>query len=341
MWRSGLALREMHGLPKRDWGLRRSNLSELTQAELESILSGDPDEIDVHLKLIERDVITEGFKVKLHCHCMTVDANGKVQPKLLAEFMRNALADYAIPRRQREKARQRDAQFNSTSSMAALHDRARRTFTDLEKTGEGGEMLLFLLAERFLKLPQVLSKMDLKTDARMHYHGADGVYASVSPEGTLQLYWGESKIYADPTTAIRDCLASIAPFLAEEEHGGAARERDLMLLSDRADLSDTKITDAFLKYFDKTLPQSKRVEYRGVALIGFDAAFYPSNDEPAVQKDIEDAARLELKDWMKNIVNRVSIEKLDRFEIEFFCVPIPSATGFRSSFLEALGLKNE
>ena len=36
-----------------------------------------------------------------------------------------------------------------------------------------------------------------KTDPRMHYHGADGVYAGVTDDGMLKLYWGESKIYKD------------------------------------------------------------------------------------------------------------------------------------------------
>jgi hypothetical protein len=79
--------------------------------------------------------------------------------------------------------------FNSTEAIAELVERAKRSFTDLAKTGEGGEMLLFLLAERFLQLPQILCKMDLKTDSRMHYHGADGVYAGVTSSGTLKLFW--------------------------------------------------------------------------------------------------------------------------------------------------------
>ena len=54
-------------------------------------------------------------------------------------------------------------------------------------------MLLFMLAERFLKLPQILCKMALKTDSRLHYHGADGVYAGVTQEGVLKLYWGSRR----------------------------------------------------------------------------------------------------------------------------------------------------
>ena len=199
-------------------------------------------------------------------------------------------------------------------------------------------MLLFLLAERFLKLPQILCKMDLKTDARMHYHGADGVYASVTETGVLKLYWGESKIYKDAGAAIRECLASLAPFLVEPEHEDAERERDLVLLSDKADLNNPDLTGALRRYFDRGSVMSKRVQYCGVALVGFDADFYPGNDAKAVADEIAEAARSALGKWGTAIGERLAVETLSNFEIEFFCVPLPSAEGFRSAFLKAMGL---
>ena len=161
--------------------------------------------------------------------------------------MRNAATDYAIPRSKIAEAKARDAKFNSTEAVAELVERAKRSFTDLATTGEGGEMLLYLLAERFLKLPQILCKMDLKTDEKMHYHGADGVYAGITPEGVLKLYWGESKVYATAGEAISACLESLAPYLLEHEHEGAERERDLLLLSDKADHTDEKLTTGLRK----------------------------------------------------------------------------------------------
>lgn len=307
--------------------------------DLSKIVSGDPEELDVHLQLVQRDVLMKDCVARLHCHCLTVDGNGRVKPDRLAEFMRNSIIDYAVPRSRLDAARARDAKFKSGSAVAALHHEAIGTFTDLANTGEGGEMLLFLLAERFLKVPQVLCKMDLKTDSHMHYHGADGVYASVNEDGLLKLYWGESKVYGDPTAAIRDCLASLAPFLVEVDHEGADRERDLVLLSDKADLSNPELTAAFRKYFDRTSPLSNRVEYCGIALIAFDADFYPKDDAKSVAKDVLQAANNEMKKWVKNLKNRLSIEKLDKFDIQFFCVPVPSADGFRASFLKALGIE--
>ena len=311
----------------------------ITTTDLISALTGNPEALEVHLTLVERDMLIDGHLVKIHCHCLTVDGNGRVQPHRLAEFMRNAVIDYAIPRSKRADAKARDNKFNSNEAVAALAEQAKRSFTDLSKSGEGGELLLFLLAERFLKLPQILCKMDLKTDTRMHYHGADGVYVGVTPEGILKLYWGESKIYGDASAAIRDCLKSLAPFLIELEHEEAERERDLVLLSDNADLSNSALTDALKKYFDKSSVMSKQVQYCGVALVGFDAPFYPKEDAKAVSDDIINASRTELAGWSKTIGTRLKAEKLDQMEIELLCIPLPSAEGFRSAFLKSMRMK--
>lgn len=316
-------------------------MSDITHANLESALIGDPEALEIHLELVERDILVDGNLVKIHCHCLTVDGNGQVQTRRLAEFMRNAVVDYAIPRSKLAEAKARDTKFNSTEAVADLIERAKRSFTDLAKTGEGGEMLLFLLAERFLKLPQILCKMDLKTDSRMHYHGADGVYAGVTDDGTLKLYWGESKIYKSASTAIRDCLNSLAPFLIEPEHEDADRERDLILLSDKADLNDPTLTSALRRYFDKSSKMSKRVQYCGIALVGFDASFYPKGNAKAISKDIIDASRVSIKSWTSQISKRLKTEKIDQMEIELFCIPLPSADGFRSAFLNAMGIKEK
>jgi Cap4 SAVED domain len=227
--------------------------------------------------------------------------------------------------------------FLSTSAVSAIHQEAREVFTDLATTGEGGELLLFLLAERFLGLPHVLCKMDLKTDARMHYHGADGVYAAVTDDGRLKLFWGESKFYGNPTDAIRDCLASLAPFLLEEDHQQSSRERDLLLLSDKADLGDPRLSDAFKRYFDRTSALSNRVEYCGVALVGFDAEFYPSKETEGVLDHIALAATAGLENWKTAVGRRLTAEKLERFDIHFLCIPLPSVDEFRKAFLEAMG----
>lgn len=316
-----------------------TKLSTITATDLEAALTGDPEALDVHLTLVQRDIEVAGQSVRIHCHCLAVDGNGRVQLHRLAQFMRNAAANYAMPRSKVAEAKARDAKFNSTEAVAELVERAKRSFTDLATSGEGGEMLLYLLAERFLKLPQILCKMDLKTDEKMHYHGADGVYAGITSEGVLKLYWGESKVYASAADAISACLESLAPYLLENEHEGAERERDLLLLSDKADLTDEQLTVALRKYFDRSSPMSNRVRYCGVALVGFGVPFYPSDGATALSDDIAAAAKAVLNDWVERVSKGILKNKLESLEIEFFCVPLPSAQEFRDTFLEVMGLK--
>lgn len=313
-------------------------MSTISAADLTSALTGNPDALEVHLTLVERDVVIAGQAIRIHCHCLATDGNGRVQPRRLAEFMRNSAADYAIPRSKLAEAKARDRKFNSTEAVAELIEQAKRSFTDLAKSGEGGEMLLFLLAERFLRLPQIICKMDLKTDARMHYHGADGVYAGVTPEGLLKLYWGESKVYSDAGAAIRECLSSLAPFLIEPEHEDAERERDLILLSDKADLSDPALTGALKRYFDRSSKLSNRVQYCGVALVAFDANVYPSDDAAGLAEEIVAASRSALRQWCRNVGERLNVEKIGQMHIDMFCIPLPSADTFRAAFLKAMGV---
>ena len=280
-----------------------------------------------------------GQSVRVHCHCLAIDGNGRIQLRRLAEFMRNAAAIYALPRSKIAEAKARDAKFNSTEAVAELVERAKRSFTDLATTGEGGEMLLYLLAERFLKLPQILCKMDLKTDSRVHYHGADGVYAGITPEGVLKLYWGESKVYATAASAISSCLESLAPYLIEPDHEGSERERDLLLLSDKADLTDERLTNALRTYFDRSSPMSNRVRYCGVALVGFGVPFYPGEGASALADEVTESAKAAFVEWVGKVGEGVAKNKLEALEIEFFCVPLPSSQGFRDIFLEVMGLK--
>lgn len=310
---------------------------ELTSEQLKTILSGAPEELAVHLHLIDEPKKVNGDKVKVYCHCLTIDGNGKIKLKRLAEFMSYAAADYAIPRQRIKEAQERDEKYHSTIATAALCAKARSLFTDLAKTGEGGEMLLFLLAERFLRIPHVICKMDLKTDTNMHYHGADGVYADVS-DGTLKLFWGESKVYKDPKDAIRDCIRALKPFLIEEDHLKSARERDLILLSDKADLGDPKLCAAFHQFFDKTSPQSNKVEYCGIALIGFEASCYPKNGSRAILEDIAEKAKESLEICSNSIDQWLKKEKLDQFYIHFLCVPFPNVDEFRDAFRDAMGV---
>ncbi len=79
---------------------------------------------------------------------MTRSLSGDLRGRVIAAIVRLARLRLAS-----RANRARDAKFRSTTAVAALHENARAVFTDLAKTDEGGELFLFLLAERFLRIP--------------------------------------------------------------------------------------------------------------------------------------------------------------------------------------------
>ena len=306
---------------------------------LKRALRGGPVVTDAHLRLLERDIVVGSTKTSLHCYFLPLDGNGRVRFKPLAEFLRDRIVDYAIPRRAIEEAQRQMASTGSVAPIAKLQAQARAVFTHLTQSGEGGELLLFAMAEAAFGLTQILCKMSLNTSASMHYHGADGVYASARPDGGLNIYWGESKIYEDATAAIRNCLESLAPYLVESEGEDAVRERDLLLVNEFANFTDQRLVDALRFFLDKDAQKSLSVRQCGIALVAFDCASYPSEKAEKTLEKIESEIKAQLPNWRTSVERRVGHENLQNFDIHFICIPLPSSEAFRAYFLHLLGYR--
>lgn len=292
---------------------------------------------DSHLKILDTAFLVDGSKTLVHCYRLPIDGNGRVRFKPLAEYLRDRILDYSIPRRRINEAKDSLNQTGSTALLVKLESEAKELFTSLSKSGEGGELLLFAFAEAVFGLSQIICKMSLKTSSQMHYHGADGVYAE-SPDGdSLKVYWGESKLYSDASTAVRDCLSSLAPFLVEPDGEDSAHSRDIFLINEFANFDDPKIVEGLKRYFDLDDPKSLLLRHCGIALIGFDSDKYLddglNNNEPFLEEQL----RSQVPAWLKQIKNRVGKEKIDQYDIHFICVPMRTVEEFRGYFLSLLG----
>jgi hypothetical protein len=73
--------------------------------------------------------------------------------------------------------------------------------------------------------------------------------------------------------------------------------------------------------------------------VGFGVSFYPEESATSFANAVSEAARAALSEWVKNVGKGIDKNKLNSLEIEFFCVPLPSAQRFRDVFLEVMGLK--
>lgn len=306
------------------------------QAMLLECVRGGPKITDAHMRLIEKDLDIGGTKTIVHCYAPTLDANGRLRTQLLAEYLLHRVIDYAIPRKSVEAAQQEFVATGSAASVSKLHEKAKELFTNLKNSGEGGELLLFAFAEAVFSFTQILCKMSLKTSTSMHYHGADGIYAELDNEGFLNVFWGESKLYKNPTDAITDCLKSLAPFLKEPLGQNSASSQDLFLINEHADLSNPSLVAALKRFFNSDDPQSNKLRMSGIALVGFDCAGFPQDKDPGLWDDIELALRGSIPNWQSHIGKRVGEESLESIQIHFICIPMRSVEEFRAIFLKLL-----
>lgn len=302
---------------------------------LKRLARGKPADLNSLIHDVESHVIVDGTLVTAHCHCLKLDGNGRPRIEALVQAIAEHSLDYAIPRSRIREAEEDLQRSRSTQKLVRLVDEAKGLFTDLAKSGEGGELLLFVLAEKILQLPQLICKMSLKTNTRMHIHGADGLHAGVDPTtGKLLLYWGESKIFGDVTAAVRECLASIRPMLTEYSSG----QRDLQLLQRHADLDDPMLEAALKKYLDPDADEFNSLEFRGLCLVGFDCDAYPTAPSPTQLAAMAKTIATSLPTWRDHVKKRLTEEKLDAFAMHFLLVPFPSAEGFRQLLRDQLGV---
>lgn len=305
-----------------DMGLSSANARD----QLASKARFEPESITSYLHTVGSATNIDGTLATCRTHWVPVDPHGRPRVNQLATRLADAIVDYCIPRSKGQEALEAQLRTGAKTKESQLKREAKKLFSNLEKSGEGGELLLYLLLESLLGIPQILCKMSLKTNSNMHFHGVDGVHAQLLENDNLAIYWGESKMHGDFSGALSACFSSIAPFL--HDTGGGPLERDLILARDGIDLADRELSLRIAKYFDNDEPESFRAEMRGACLIGFTKADYSSPFEEDGSTVTAEVQAL-LDGWMEQIGRRVRGQSVDKFQMEVFCIPVPSADEFR------------
>lgn len=291
---------------------------------IQRLVRGGWDEVESSLVTYGDPITLDGTRSTVRCHLLRSDPLGTPRLKTLAQQLANQIVNYCIPRTDIEKVSQLSLD-RQIPEITRLANEAARLFTQTQvKTGEGAELLLYALLEKGLEIPQVLSKMSLKTSTEMQYHGADGVHAKLLENGDLAVYWGEAKLYESVAKAMTDCMDSIAPYLT-----GMAHEQDVFLIRHYADTGNSEVTARLLEYFNDSSLLSASVEMRGACLIGFVHDNYPSlpRDEAAVRAELDIA----LASWAESTKKRLENRSLTAHAIEVFFFPMPSVKDFRDA----------
>lgn len=275
---------------------------------IQRLVRGDVADLDAYLVSVGDEAVLDGTQTTCRCHFIVRDGNGRPRVKGLARRLSQQAIDYCIPRSRVAEATAHLNETGSTEQFAQIMAEAQGLFASLEKSGEGGELLLFFLLERLLGAPQLLCKMSLKTSSEMHFHGADGIHVKALPDGRLAVYWCESKLHANAGSAMDACLESVAPFLLDE--GGGASERDLLLVRDHLDTGDEELDRRMIRYFISEEPEVRLREVRGASLVGFDLDDYPVPHEDD-GRTVATQVLEQLAKWFDRIASNVHKHELD------------------------------
>lgn len=286
--------------------------------------------------LFTSGVLHESSTRSIQLHLLKSDPNGRPQVGMLVRKMCCLIVDYCIPRKKIIEAIKYAKETGSSSRFIALEKEARAMFTSLETSGEGGELLLFMMTESILNYPQVISKMSIKTSPMMHFHGLDGVYIScLGKDSRLRLHFGESKLHNDLSKAVREAVKSIADMLKDEGFLRDSR-RDYYLIDTQMDLGSIELEDSLKGFLDPEDERYHAPEVCAVLLAGHDLSDYPVVVDGAhIPKQI-----LEQYASMIDVLERATAKHgITDFKIDLFVVPFPDVQTFRTEMLTELGIQ--
>lgn len=220
-----------------------------------------------------------------------------------------------------------------------LRQRAVDTFIQAQKatqrTGECGELILYLLTEWVLSAPQILAKMGLKTNSQMPVYGADGVHVRCEPESNrLAMIWGEAKVHAQVGKAVDDAVTSITKAL---EYKSQTAEISLV----RRYFSITGLSDAqkaeLVSYLNPLGDNySKRVDVSS-CLICFDFAAFKSLSGDDVEDQFKGLLAVELDKASQRLAGEIKKQGIDKHRLEIFFLPMPAVAKLRELFQAKIG----
>lgn len=223
--------------------------------------------------------------------------------------------------------------------MRQLTDRARALFIKAKKgsfrSGEAGEIVLYIFTEWVLAAPQIVSKMYLKTNNQMPVHGTDGIHARFdAPSNKLHLYWGESKAHAKLSSALSNALDSINEFIVDQHE-----KREIEIVSTYMDFDgiEPASKEAFLRYLDPYCEESNERVIVHSCLLVFDFDTPAASKPEEAESEFVTLVSKEVEAFISSISSKTAAKGLAAHRFEFFLLPVPSVQDFRDKFQEKIG----
>lgn len=326
--------------------MKESGSGTVDIAQKMALLLGDYSHLAPRIRHLDYDTSTCTDRIEVRCSYISF-RDGVPTFDEFIEVVAEHTTAFCLPRTELTQANaniQSDPKA-SARIWTALANKARGLFIRAKKgsnrSGEAGEIVLYILNEWILAAPQIVSKMYLKTNNNMPVHGTDGIHARYdSVKEKLIIFWGESKCHKTLASALSSALTSIKEFIDDAHE---RREVDIVSKYMDVDELDDDAKSAILSYLDPYSESSNdRITVFSCLLVFEHAGYYdddiaPEELEAHFVEDVNTVAN----DFIANIRNAVKDRGLSARRFEFFLMPVPSVQDFRDKFQSKIGWPND
>ncbi len=302
--------------------------------QLEELLAASRENYDACISHIDHQHTLLGVTANMRLHHLKFDANGQPKVDALAKVLVNHAIDYAI------SSRNRPANFTAQDAMKYSQE-ARKLFrvvsapagtTDL--AGEAGELLLYFLLETIIKAPQVVAKVELKTNPALEVNGSDGIHMRWNPnDSVVDVYFGESKMYGDVGAALTKAFESIENF-----HANGMREHEFSMVTKFFKGVDDNVKAAVANVLDTGKP-GLGARTNHACLIGYDwtaTGLTPGQAANSVEAEYRKQFLQSAPDLHRRLQARLSSCQRKQYGFEVFFLPFTSVQAFRDAFNAAM-----
>lgn len=312
-----------------------------------ALLLGDYSYLSPRIRHLEYDTAACTDRIEVRCSYIAF-RDGSPTFDEFVDAIAEHITAFCLPRSQllaASSAMKLGDPTGSARKWTALANKARALFIKAKKgsnrSGEAGEIVLYILNEWILRAPQIVSKMYLKTNNNMPVHGTDGIHARYDTNSKkLYLFWGESKCHKTLESALNSALVSIKEFI-DKSH----ETREIEIASGNIDVGDMddETKEAILAYLDPYSEQSNEriVVFSCLLVFEHDFSGKSDADNNGIETEFVDEINLIAEGFIARIKGSIENFGLARKRFEFFLVPVPSVQEFRDKFQSRIGWPND
>lgn len=247
--------------------------------------------------------------------------NGEWRCPQLAKHLTEWIIEFAL------RSSERDL-IAPANAVAVVREAASRVYGKESITrGEAGELLLHAACRQEFKTQQLVARMYYKSSLDEQVHGFDCVHFRQEPQGQIELWLGESKLYKSATDAISKARASIKDHL---DRGFISAQK--MLILPKISDENKSAAQTVQHLFHKNTPIDEFIKAMVIPVL-------IACDSPAVvaSSSVDPAYLAALQAEMVDVSDRVRKgSPFSSIRLQPIYVPLRSKEEFRKAFGAAL-----